>query len=160
MSVTLGLVISHLDYANGVYIGLPKCEISRLQRVQNFAAKTILNKRRRDSATSCLKELHWLPILLRIDFKILTMVYKCINRQAPSYLCDLIKIRPERRMTLRSDTNYKMLEIPTTKRKTFAERSFSVSGPRLWNDLPSYIRSSKSISSFKKDLKTYLFEKF
>ena len=86
LSITLGLVISHLDYANGVYMGLPDCEISCLQRIQNFAAKTILNKSRIDSA--CLKGL---PIRLHINFKILTLVYKCVYCQAPSYLCDLIK---------------------------------------------------------------------
>ena len=41
VQVILGLVISHLDYCNALFIGLPKQEIMKLQRVQNFAAKTV-----------------------------------------------------------------------------------------------------------------------
>ena len=38
----IGLVISQLDYANSLYIGLPDCDVKKLQRVQNIAAKTAL----------------------------------------------------------------------------------------------------------------------
>ena len=34
-----------------------------------------------------------------------------------------------------------------------------VTAPRIWNDLPDDVRSAKSLSSFRKKLKTYLFEK-
>ena len=58
----VSLVISHLDYANGLLGGLPKCTIDQLQRVQNIAAKIVLGKGNYDSSTRCLGELHWLPI--------------------------------------------------------------------------------------------------
>ena len=47
------LVISHLDYANGILAGLPKCDISRMQRVQNIAVKLIFKKGKYDSAKVC-----------------------------------------------------------------------------------------------------------
>ena len=37
-----GIVCAHLDYANAVFAGLPDCEISKLQRVQNIVAKFFL----------------------------------------------------------------------------------------------------------------------
>ena len=40
----IALVMSHLDYANSMLVGLPKTTISLLQRVQNMAAKTVLGK--------------------------------------------------------------------------------------------------------------------
>ena len=43
-----GLVISHLDYANAVFAGLPQCELKKLQRVQNIPAKLILRKKKYD----------------------------------------------------------------------------------------------------------------
>lgn len=41
-TLVLGTVISHLDYANTLYLGLPQCDIKRLQRVQNIAPKLVL----------------------------------------------------------------------------------------------------------------------
>ena len=43
-TLVMGLVISHLDYANAVLVGLPETDIHKLQCVQNMAAKLILNK--------------------------------------------------------------------------------------------------------------------
>ena len=57
--------------ANSLYIGLPDCDIKKLQRVQNIAAKTVLNNE--EKSMFCLKKLHWLPVSLRIKFKVLTI---------------------------------------------------------------------------------------
>ena len=38
------MVISHLDYANAIMVGLPEKHIAKLQRVQNLAAKVVLKK--------------------------------------------------------------------------------------------------------------------
>ena len=62
-TIILTLVISHLDYANTIMVGLPMTDLKKLQRVQNIAAKVILGKRKYDSASECLKQLHWLPII-------------------------------------------------------------------------------------------------
>ena len=67
-----------------------------------------------------------------------------------------IKTQPTR-TNLRSSMDPYLLVIPRTKCKTFADRSFSIAGPTLWNKLPKRIRSTHTLLSFKKDLKTYLF---
>ena len=38
----LTMVISHLDYANAIMVGLPEKHIAKLQHVQNMAAKVVL----------------------------------------------------------------------------------------------------------------------
>ena len=85
-TIVHGLVISHLDYANSLYQGLPDCSVKRFQRVQNMAAKIILRKGKYDSATQCLKTLHWLPVRRRVEHKLLTLGYKCIHGDAPVYM--------------------------------------------------------------------------
>ena len=67
-------VTSHLDFCNSVLFGVPS-EQDRLQRIQNNAAKLIKRKRKRNHVTSLFKDLHWLPINFRIEFKIATLAY-------------------------------------------------------------------------------------
>ena len=57
-----------------------------------MAANLILNKDKYDSITDCFTKLHWLPIWTRINFKLLTLTYKCLNGQAPEYLCNLLTV--------------------------------------------------------------------
>jgi hypothetical protein len=40
---------------------------------------------------------------------------------------------------------------------TTGDRSISIGGPRIWNSLPLAIRSTQSLASFKRQLKTFLF---
>ena len=60
--LVIGLVISHIDYCNLLFVGLPETGISKLQRIQNVGAKLVLNKPRSHSATETLRQLQWLPI--------------------------------------------------------------------------------------------------
>ena len=157
-TLAVSLILSHLDYTNILYYGLPDCDIKKLQRVQNMAAKLVLKKGKYESATKCLKTLHWLPIKSRIIFKIAVYVFKCLHELAPSYLCAFINIRLVRRgLRAASADAGVLLVVPHTRRKTFQDRSFSVAAPVVWNSLPNSLRIIHSIGSFKKDLKTYLF---
>ena len=42
---------------------------------------------------------------------------------------------------------------------TLGDRSFYMAAPKLWNDLPLFIRNISSVNAFKKALKTHLFQK-
>ena len=81
-----GLVTSHLDYCNVIFAELPKVLLKNFQKVQNIAVKLVLGYNKYDSSTMALKTVHWLLVKKRIDFKILTLVHKCLSRQAPEYL--------------------------------------------------------------------------
>ena len=85
-----GLVTSHLDYCNAIFAGLPNCLMNILQKVQNASAKLVTSSNKYDSATSSLYQLHWLPIKARVDFKMLTVIHKCLSGNAPEYLQNLI----------------------------------------------------------------------
>ena len=157
---TLGqeLVISHLDYSNAILAGLLENTIKKLHRVQNIAAKIILNRDRRTSVTECLKQLNWLEMVRdRIRHKTLTLVHKCLMGNAPMYVQDLLQEHEGGRRHLRSNIKHKHLQIPHIKKKTFAARSFSILGPVLWNELPNELKEVDNTSNFKRKLKTHLF---
>ena len=153
------LVLSHLDYSNSVLCGLPASSIAPMQRIQNWAARMVLGRSKFDSATEALKELHWLPVAKRIDFKVACLVFKCLYRQAPSTLANSIHRRSYARSTRAASNSYNELNVPYTRKKTFASRSFSVYGPELWNSLPEHLRVIEDFKCFKKGLKTVLFRR-
>ena len=83
------------------------------------------------------------------------LVYKCLNGLAPQYLCKLLHFYAKDR-DLRSADDKTLLEMPQSRTK-FGERAFCYYAPKIWNSLPKDIRSSKSIDTFKKKVKTHLF---
>ena len=157
-TIVLGLIISHLDFANSLLIGLPDCDINQMQNVQNAMARLVVQGETL-TTEGCLKELHWLPVKFRIVFKVAVLMYRCLIDMAPTYLQDLIALSPNRKQGIRSNSDYKRLLVPCVSRQTFAARSFSMMGPSTWNNLPTNIRSSTSLEHFKKNLKTVLFLK-
>jgi hypothetical protein len=53
-----------------------------------------------------------------------------------------------------------LLTIPSVKLVNYGERSFSYAAPKLWNELPEYIRKSETLPIFKTRLKTHLFKQY
>ena len=155
-TLILGLCISHLDYANALYYGLPNKTISYLQTVQSMCAKLTLRKSKYDSTTEALSQLHWLPIRHRINFKIATITHKCMYGTAPQYLKDLLIPAPNRR-SLRSSNDRTKLIIPFTRCKTFTARSFSIAAPMIWNQLLMSLRETANFELFKRQLKTHFY---
>ena len=102
-----------------------------------------------------------MPDKFRIDFKILLLTYKAINAGlAPFYLQELINLKEACTYKLRSDCDGLLLNPVKFKTlTTLGDRSFAVAASQLWNLLPYAIRSSPSEASFKKTLKTFLFQK-
>ena len=64
-------VTGRLDYCNSLIYGLTQWQISKLKRVQNAAARITLNFSKFWHITPALRHLHWLPVVKRIQFKIL-----------------------------------------------------------------------------------------
>ena len=150
------LVTSKLDTLNALLHGLPDYLIDKLQLVQNQAARLLLRKKKYDSVTPLLKSLHWLPVRIRLDYKVSLLTYKCLNGMAPSYLSSLLKVyKPSRR--LRSEEKLLLCE-PVYRTETHGRRAFSVTAPRLWNTLPMDIKSCSTVNSFKSALKTHFFK--
>ena len=151
-------VLSRLDYCNPLLAGCPKYLLSKLQKVQNNAARLIFRTTRSAHVTPnpMLHSLPWLPIEQRIEYKLSLLCFKIISHQAPIYLSELLHLyTPSRR--LHSSTDTRVFRIPSFRTKPRGQRSFSYQAPVIWNLLPVSDRHSTSVSSFKSSLKPFSF---
>ena len=156
-TLVTSLILSRMDYCNILLVGLPKYKLEKIQKIQNHAARLITQGRKSDHITPILKDLHWLPVEYRIQYKLAVTCFKCLNQMAPSYLSDLLTLYTPGRL-LRSSNDHLRLLKPQTNLKDYGERAFYSSAPKIWNELPLTIRQASTLTSFKSLLKTHLFK--
>ena len=143
-------------YCNSLLYGLPSNQLAKIQRVLNASARLVCNAPRFCHITPIMRDLHWLPIRARIDFKVLLLTFKALHGLAPQYLQSLLSAKTSR-YNLRG-SNTLLLTMPSVKSKaTLGDRAFAIAAPSLWNSLPRELRSITCLTSFKAHLKTFLF---
>ena len=151
---------SILDNGNATYGALSERLLQKLQKVQNAAVRFIFGlhgKLRQEPITPYMIELHFLPVAMRIKFKIALLVFKCLNDCAPEYLRTMVKIRDTSKHHVRMDHDFFLLERPPLSRLRATAGAFSHTAPKIWNTLPYSLRSISRLDVFKKALKTHLF---
>lgn len=144
------VISSRLDYCNSLLYGANQEHIKKLQKVQNAAARLISMRKKHESVSDVLVNLHWLRVEARIIFKLLVLVYKCITNVAPVCIIELIDVKDATRRILA----YKYFL------SSYARKSFSYMAPKLWNNLPDNLRFSPTLDKFKSQLKYLLFNHF
>ena len=152
------IVTPKLDYGNALLYSASASDLRALQRVQNMCARVVLKLPRRVHITPYLKELHWIPIPLRIQSKILWLTYKALNGIAPPYLSALLDTQAPSRP--RRSAYTRCLPVPKFRTESYGRKRFSVAAPCLWNNLPVHLQSCVTLSSFKSGLKTHLFDNY
>ena len=145
------MISNRIDQYNSLYVNISKQNLYKLQKLQNAAAKLILGRGKRDSASAALKALHWLNVDARITFKILLLVFKVLKGQCSQN----IELR-YKTFNGRAD-DYLLLDTPNFK-TAYGKRVFAYNGSRLWNALPVGVRMEDDVDKFKKSVKTILFE--
>ena len=107
-----------------------------------------------DHITPALIDLHWLPVMFRVQHKLLLFVYKSLHNQSPPYIKDLLSLKPATNYALRSSAQ-SLLFVPKANCSSLGDRAFAHAAPVLWNSLPL----TSSLAIFKRQLKTFLFRK-
>ena len=131
-------------------------QIDRLQSVLRAAARLVLGLPKWASVSDAMHdELHWLPFPERVEFKLCSVVYKCLHESAPRYLsqyCIPVASLPGR-SHLRSAASGDLF-VPATSTKTIGPREFFYAGPAVLNCLLSSLKDPNiTFSVFKNCLK-------
>ena len=140
---------SRLNYCNSLLYGLPNCLISKMQRVQNAAARLVFRTPRCCDITPLLTELHWLNIKHRINFKVIPVTYRSIYGTAAEYIKNLVSLKQNSKYGLWSNNTILLTPLAIRTLPTHGDRAFAVAIPRLWNSLPVEIREEQSLNTSK-----------
>ena len=122
-------VISRLDYCNVLLHGAPKYQLDRLQKVQNYAARVIARVPKYCHITPYRAALHWLPIMQRVEYKLVLYVYKALHGLAPSYLSDMLVLYTPASGRRRAAHRPNLLVVPPSNGARYGDRAFAVAGP-------------------------------
>ena len=152
------IIQPRLDYAITLWGFTSQLNLSRVQRLQNRAARIItgnfdyFNVRGID----IVKRLQWMNVIERRDYFVALTVFKCIHGMAPTYISDCITICNEVAVRdTRNSTSANLLTLPYASLDIF-KNSFAYRGPFIWNDLPHDIRKCATLSCFKTALKAHI----
>ena len=111
-----------------------------------------------DHIIPVLRDLHWLPVCFRAQFKVLVLTFKALSGLSPVYLKE--RLHPHRSaQTLRSSAEG-LLAVPSlreAKLQGTRQRAFSVVAPALWNALPPDVKEETNYQTFRRHLKAALF---
>jgi len=147
------------DYGNSVLVGLPAYLTRILQSVLNAAARLIFHLRRSDHISDALVCLHWLRVPERVEYKIAVLTHKVLCGTAPRYLGPLNRVADvSGRRSLRSSGTNRLV-VPPFRLSTVGSRAFPVAAAKIWNALPDSLVSITSLQSFRRHLKTFLFQR-
>ena len=153
--VVHAFVTTKLDYCSHLYFDLSKYQVNKMLRVQNTVAQLVTHSSKYDHITPLLQQLHWLPVLYCVVFKILLLVYKAHHGLCPGYVSEWWQEWKSSQVLCSSSLG--LLATPTSRTKTYEDRAFSVCAPKLWNGLPNHVRNVGTLPLFQKNLKNIYF---
>ncbi|CAL1671809.1 unnamed protein product [Lasius platythorax] len=127
----------------------------QLYRALNACIRFALNVRWGEHITPFYRELRLLKIDARRRYFVGCLLFNIICTRQPSLIYSgfTFKSTVTSRATRTSDD---ILSLPLCRTEIF-RRSFRFSASKLWNELPSDIRSARSIGEFKRKLYEHLF---
>ena len=132
-TITQALVLSKLDYCNYLLPGSQNANWITSKPSKTWHVELSAN-------LGSLTIEYWLKIREHINYKVATLVYRCCNGTAPSYLNDLLSVFQTIR-TLRSPTSCNITPI-------FSKTKLAMEGSLEINHI-----------KFRKKLKIYIFKK-
>lgn len=142
------LILPILDYGDCLLTALSQQNAFKLQKIQNKALRIILRSDVYRSVIYLHQELNLLTLYERRNYHLAVMTYKCLTDKAPGYLIDRLSyvssIHPLNTRASQENDLY-----ISRARHAIGNKAFSRLGPKIFNELPSNVRQSTSVISFK-----------
>ena len=141
---------------NSFLFGLPANLFTRLQSVQNAAARLIFRIRRSQHITPALISLHWLRV--QTPWSASPSNWQCwrTDQSTALYLAiPTVVFHSCHRHDIKTTAAVFCLSPSITTRSASGRSQL----PAPWNDLPLHVTSAQSLAVFRQRLKTFLFSR-
>ena len=132
------LVISQVRYCIAVYGAGTRHNLSRIQKILNYAAKVIFGRKKYDHVSDLMCQLRWLSAENLVTYHSLCLLHKVRCHAEPEVLAGSLATVAEARgrdaaVSTRQDT---LLHVPRS-RTEMGKRRFTCRAPAALNSLPS-----------------------
>ena len=150
----LSFVLPHLEYCSVIWGNCRTIPSSRLERVQNYALRVILNKPPRSNSEEMRSQLNLPPLSSRREAITILQVYRYLSRYAPVYLSVKFATRDSIHTSYPPTRGAKDLHLKIPRTNLY-KSSFKYYEAKLYNDLPNDLNSTTSDAAFCKVLFTH-----
>ena len=151
------LILSQFNFGDLVYLNIDMYLQKKIQKIQNLCLKFIFNIKKREhwNSSELCKKINWLSMHDRRILNGLSLLFKTLNGNGPDYLRDMFTLVSE--ISVRNTRTYHgNIWLPNEHLSAIHHKSFRIYIPKVWNNLPEDIKSSKTLNTFKKKVKTAL----
>ena len=147
------LILPHLNYCVQIWANCSEQNMSRLFKLQKKAIRIISHSGYRAHTKpifTCLKILNIYDLYF---YQCAIFMYSCFQNLLPVSLTNHFMLNEQvHSYETRNVSNY---HLPLM-RLTSYQKSIFYTGPKIWNDLPNFIKTSPTLITFKARLKCYL----
>ena len=145
---------AYFDYCCEVWDVFGETQSKRLQKLQNRAARIIMNMSNDVHQTVVLHALVWKTLEAERKKAKAKMMYKLLNNMGPQSLTKLFTYKDK-------VTSYNLRNISSNlcsphPRTNNMKRSFMYGRAFRWNSIPREIKESKSLSFFRTKIATHI----
>ena len=143
-------ITSQFNYCSLIWMFCGKVAYEDLNRAHRRALR-ILHNDYSSSFEELLRKSNECKIHIKNLQKLMLEVYKCVNKENPSFMCNMF-LEKSSRYDLRSNN---LLMLPQTNTIRYGNDSLTFRGSILWNYLGNEIKSKTSVCSFRKCIKSW-----
>jgi len=148
------LILCHLNYGISIWGSSDNYLLNRILILQKRCVRIISKSGFRAHTAPLFNKFKILPVHALYDYNVGIFMYLYFNDLLPSNFDSLF----DRNIDIHSYNTRGKLNYRVNYGQSSLSRSLiSYNGPLLWNSLPEYIKSSKSLNIFKYKFKEYIF---
>ena len=146
------LVLSQVRYCLSVYGNGSQLNLSRIQKVLNFAVKLIFGRKKYDHVSDLHQRLGWLSAADLGRYHTITLMNKVLHSGEPDSLASMLRyVGDVHDRPTRQDGDLYILR----SRTEMGKRRFAARAPTLYNALPDQLRQLPAVS-FPRQLKRHM----
>ena len=149
-----GIAYPYLNYCNTTWSSANISHFQSLFSTQKRLLRLIMKRGRMTESNVLFSQLKFLKLNHIFEMNVLIFVFKSINNLIESPIQFNVRLAGPYNLRRREQ-----LQVPNHTSKQ-AERFIDIKGAKLWNNTPENICNSRTIATFKRNLKKYYLESY